>query len=125
MPSAISSCRTSAGTGRKGSHRSGCGASSPSWGRDTGKLAREFVELGFKAVVCCVDPKTLGEEFCGREFNNSFLASLPSNVDPCGENGEFHTFVYAGPIFKSEIQLTRGEVVHSGGFYFADLILCD
>ncbi len=94
----------------------------PLWGRDTSKLAREFIELGFKAVVCCVDPRRLGEEFCGREFDYSFIGSLPSGVDPCGENGEFHTFVYAGPIFKKEIELTKGEVVHRGGFYFADLI---
>lgn len=94
----------------------------PLWGRDTGKLAREFVELGFKAVVCCVDPRRLGEEFCGREYDGSFLGSLPSGVDPCGENGEFHTFVYAGPIFKNKIELTKGRVVHRGGFYFADLL---
>jgi uncharacterized protein (TIGR00290 family) len=94
----------------------------PLWGRDTGKLASEFVELGFKAVVCCVDPTRLGKEFCGREYDGSFLESLPSGVDPCGENGEFHTFVYAGPIFKDEIELTKGRVVHRDGFYFADLL---
>jgi uncharacterized protein (TIGR00290 family) len=95
----------------------------PLWGRDTGELAREFIELGFRAVVCCVDPRTLGERFCGMEYDGSFLESLPSGVDPCGENGEFHTFVYAGPIFKNEIQLTKGSIVNRGGFYFADLLL--
>jgi uncharacterized protein (TIGR00290 family) len=94
----------------------------PLWGRDTRELAMEFVELGFRAVVCCVDPRRLGEEFCGMEFDRSFIESLPSGVDPCGENGEFHTFVYAGPIFKNKIELTKGPVVHRGGFYFADLL---
>jgi uncharacterized protein (TIGR00290 family) len=94
----------------------------PIWGRDTKKLAEEFAELGFRAVTCCIDPKRLGKEFCGKEYDLSFLASIPSAVDPCGENGEFHTFVYAGPIFKNEISIKRGPVVLKGGFYFADLI---
>ncbi len=94
----------------------------PLWGRDTTKLAREFVELGFKAVVCCVDPRRLAREFCGREYDLSFLESLPSGVDPCGENGEFHTFVYSGPIFKDEITIKSGEVVLRDGFYFADIL---
>ncbi len=93
----------------------------PLWGRDTARLAAEFIEQGFRAVVCCVDPKQLGKEFCGREFDRQFLESLPSGVDPCGENGEFHTFVYAGPIFKKELAVKKGEVVLRGGFYFADL----
>jgi uncharacterized protein (TIGR00290 family) len=94
----------------------------PLWGMDTAKLATEFVEEGFKAVVCCVDPKQLGKEFCGREFDRSFLESLPRSVDPCGENGEFHTFVYAGPIFKGGIGIRKGDVVLRDGFYFADLL---
>jgi uncharacterized protein (TIGR00290 family) len=94
----------------------------PLWGQDTSKLAVEFIERGFRAVVCCTDPKTLGKEFCGKEFDHSFLESLPSSVDPCGENGEFHTFVYAGPNFKNEVAITKGEVVFRGGFYFADLL---
>lgn len=94
----------------------------PLWGLDTGRLSREFIELGFRAVVCCVDPKQLGKEFCGREFDRPFLESLPPGVDPCGENGEFHTFVYAGPIFKNEIGVTKGEVVLRDGFYFANLL---
>jgi uncharacterized protein (TIGR00290 family) len=93
----------------------------PLWGRDTGRLSREFIELGFRAVVCCVDPRRLGKEFCGREFDRSFLDSLPPGVDPCGENGEFHTFVYAGPIFNNEIGVMKGKVVLRDGFYFADL----
>jgi uncharacterized protein (TIGR00290 family) len=94
----------------------------PLWGRDTRKLAMEFVELGFQAVVCCVDPRRLDQKFCGMEYDGSFLESLPPDVDPCGENGEFHTFVYAGPIFKNKIELTKGPVVQRGGFYFADLL---
>ena len=94
----------------------------PLWGRDTLGLSREVLELGFRAVVCCVDPRMLGKEFCGREYDRSFLESLPSGVDPCGENGEFHTFVYAGPLFKNEIGITKGDVVLRDGFYFADLL---
>jgi uncharacterized protein (TIGR00290 family) len=94
----------------------------PLWGLDTSKLSLEFVERGFRAVVCCTDPRRLGKEFCGREFDRSFLESLPPGVDPCGENGEFHTFTYAGPIFKDEVAITKGEVVLRDGFYFADLL---
>jgi uncharacterized protein (TIGR00290 family) len=94
----------------------------PLWGRDTTKLAREFIGLGFKAVLCCVDPRKLGKEFCGREYDESLLESFPPAVDPCGENGEFHSFVYAGPVFDHEIPITKGEVVLRDGFYFADLL---
>ncbi|MGI0080019.1 MAG: hypothetical protein ACRECH_10385, partial [Nitrososphaerales archaeon] len=66
----------------------------PIWGRNTGDLADFFIDSGFKAIICCVNPKLLGKEYCGREFNKSFLSELPKTVDPCGENGEFHTFVY-------------------------------
>lgn len=94
----------------------------PLWGRDTAKLAREFIKSGFRAVVCCVDPRKLPREFCGREFDTPFLESIPATVDQCGENGEFHTFVYAGPIFSDEISITKGDVVLRDGFYFADLV---
>lgn len=94
----------------------------PLWGRETSKLAREFIEAGFRAVVCCVDPRKLSGEFCGREYDLAFLESIPATVDPCGENGEFHTFVYAGPIFSNEIPITKGEVVLRDGFYFADIV---
>jgi len=94
----------------------------PLWGRNTTEVAGEFIELGFKAVICCIDPRKLSKEFCGREYDHSLLESLPSGVDPCGENGEFHTFVYAGPIFKDEIAIKRGEVVLRDGFYFIDLL---
>ena len=95
----------------------------PLWGRDTTKLAREFIKRGFRATICCIDPRKLGKDFCGKEFDESFLDSLPTGVDPCGENGEFHSFVYAGPIFKRELRTTKGEVVLREGFYFADLLL--
>lgn len=94
----------------------------PLWHWDTKKLAARFVEEGFKAVVCAVDPKALDPSFCGREYDNEFLDDLPASVDRCGENGEFHTFVYAGPIFDGEVGVRKGEVVRRGGFYFADIL---
>jgi uncharacterized protein (TIGR00290 family) len=94
----------------------------PLWGLDTAALAQEFIARGFRAAVCCVDPRQLGTEFCGREYDRGFLESLPPGVDPCGENGEFHTFVYAGPIFKKEIRINKAEAVLRGGFCFADLV---
>ena len=103
--------------------RLGVGAEFPLWGRDTAELARKFVELGFGAIVCTVDQRKLGREYCGREFDRSFIEDLPQGVDPCGENGEFHTFAYRGPIFSREISVARGDVVLRDGFYFCDLIL--
>ncbi|MHB8568352.1 MAG: Dph6-related ATP pyrophosphatase [Nitrososphaerales archaeon] len=94
----------------------------PLWGRDTTKLARGFIDSGFRAIICCVDPKKLGKEFCGRQFDSSFLVEIPDNVDPSGENGEFHTFVYDGPIFAQKIEVKVGEVVERDGFYFADIL---
>jgi uncharacterized protein (TIGR00290 family) len=94
----------------------------PLWGRDTSKLAREFVDDGFRAIVCCLDPKKMPAEFCGAEYDTAFLDSIPSAVDPCGENGEFHTFVYDGPIFSHGIPIRKGEVVLRDGFYFADIL---
>jgi uncharacterized protein (TIGR00290 family) len=94
----------------------------PLWGMDTSVLAREFIGSGFRAVVCCLDPRRLPGQFCGSEYDSAFLESIPATVDPCGENGEFHTFVYAGPIFSKEIAIMKGEVVLRDGFYFADII---
>ncbi len=94
----------------------------PLWKRDTQELAAQFVKDGFKAVVCTVDPKALSANYCGREFDESFLSDLPPSVDPCGENGEFHTFVYGGPIFEDEIPVRKGEVVLRDGFCFADIL---
>jgi uncharacterized protein (TIGR00290 family) len=94
----------------------------PIWGRDTKELAKYFVDSGFKAIVCCVDPKKISIKFCGREFDNRFLSELPASADPCGENGEFHTFVYDGPIFDEKISVETGSVVERDGFYFADIL---
>lgn len=97
----------------------------PLWGRDTRELAAEMIAGGLRAYVTCVDPKQLGADFVGREFNASFLDDLPKGVDPCGENGEFHTFVYEGPMFRQTIPVEPGEVIRRDGFYFADLTFRD
>ncbi|MDG6906425.1 MAG: adenine nucleotide alpha hydrolase [Nitrososphaerota archaeon] len=94
----------------------------PIWGKGTEELANFFVASGFKAIICCVDPKKIGKEFCGREYDLDLLFDLPVNVDPCGENGEFHTFVYDGPIFRKKIDVKVGEVVEREGIYFADIL---
>jgi uncharacterized protein (TIGR00290 family) len=95
----------------------------PIWKQDTGELARSFIELGFKAVITCVDSHHLEKDFAGREFDRQFLADLPPGVDPCGENGEFHSFVYDGPIFRGPIAHQKGEVVlRDNRFYFCDLL---
>ena len=94
----------------------------PIWKRDTCELAREFCALGFRAIAVCIEAKKLSRDFAGRELDESFFRDLPGGVDPCGENGEFHTFVYDGPIFSSPIALQRGEIVERAGFYFCDLL---
>lgn len=83
----------------------------PLWKRDTKDLFLEFISLGFKAITVCTNAKYLDDSFCGRELDHSFLSDLPNNVDPCGENGEFHTFVYDGPIFNQPIKFEIGEKV--------------
>ena len=83
----------------------------PLWKKDTTKLIRKFLNLGFKAIVVCVNAKLLDKSFAGRILDEDFLKDLPQNVDPCGENGEFHTFVFDGPIFKYPIAFERGPVV--------------
>ncbi len=95
----------------------------PLWKKDTHELAKTFIDLGFKAVVTCVDSDVLDKNFVGRAFDKQFLSDLPSNIDPCGENGEFHSFVYDGPIFQKRILYTKGEVVlRENRFYYCDLI---
>ena len=81
----------------------------PVWGRDTTRFIREFIGMGFKAVVTCVDGKVLDSSFAGMMIDEDFLSALPPHVDPCGENGEFHTFVFDGPIFKEAVRLSVGE----------------
>jgi uncharacterized protein (TIGR00290 family) len=94
----------------------------PVWGRDTTEFIRSFIALGFKAVVTCVDPRALPPTFAGRVIDERFLRDLPPGVDPCGENGEFHSFVYAGPLFREEVKVTVGQVVLRDGFTFCDLL---
>jgi uncharacterized protein (TIGR00290 family) len=94
----------------------------PLWGRDTTALAGEFLDAGFAATLVCVDPRALDPAFAGRAYDERLLAELPPGVDPCGENGEFHTFVSAGPIFAEPIACERGEIVERDGFVFCDLL---
>lgn len=114
----------------------------PLWKRDTRELLHEFLELGFKTVVVCVNEQYLDKSFCGRMVDGDFIKDLPANVDVCGENGEFHTFVFDGPLFKQPISFVAGEIVHRKyaapekegddcfqpvatneyGFYFCDLL---
>jgi uncharacterized protein (TIGR00290 family) len=94
----------------------------PVWGRDTTRFVREFIRLGFKAVVTCVDGKVLDSSFAGMMIDEDFLSALPAHVDPCGENGEFHTFVFDGPIFKEAVRLSVGEKIERGTFWFCDLL---
>ena len=95
----------------------------PVWGLDTQRLAWEMVESGLRARLVCVDPRKLPAEFAGRDFDADLLRELPEGVDPCGENGEFHSFVYAGPMFREPIPIESGEVVERDGFVFADVRL--
>jgi uncharacterized protein (TIGR00290 family) len=95
----------------------------PIWKRDTAELAREFIELGFKAVITCIDSNVLDKAFVGRLYDQQFLSDLPSTVDPCGENGEFHSFVYDGPMFQKEVPYTKGETVfRDNRFWYCDLM---
>jgi uncharacterized protein (TIGR00290 family) len=93
----------------------------PLWGRDTGELAATFIEAGFGALLTCVDTDKLDGAFAGRSFDAALLAELPAGIDPCGEHGEFHTFVFAGPIFRSPIGIVTGEAVVREGFAFCDV----
>jgi len=93
----------------------------PLWRKDTRKLAHQFIDSGFQATLVCVDPNQLDPLFCGRDFDWAMLADLPVTTDPCGENGEFHTFVHAGPIFRRPIPITKGAVVERDGVWFCDL----
>jgi uncharacterized protein (TIGR00290 family) len=95
----------------------------PIWKRDSAELAKTFTEQGFEAVITCVDSHSLDGRFVGREFDRQFLAELPSTVDPCGENGEFHSFAHNGPIFRNRIRYEKGEIVlRDDRFYYCDLI---
>ena len=94
----------------------------PLWGKETVDLAQRFVSCGFKAVVVCVDPRQIDVSHCGAEYDDALLRALPGSADPCGERGEFHTFVYDGPMFSQPIETRRGVVVEREGFVFCDLL---
>jgi uncharacterized protein (TIGR00290 family) len=102
--------------------RIGMTAIFPIWKRDTCELIRSFHANRFRAVAVCVDSKVLDPSFAGRELDESFFRDLPPHADPCGENGEFHTFVFDGPIFQSPIPIRTGEIVNRDGFIFCDLL---
>jgi uncharacterized protein (TIGR00290 family) len=94
----------------------------PLWGLDTSQLARQMIGAGVRARVTTVDPRHLPASFAGRDFDASLLADLPAGVDPCGERGEFHSFCYDGPMFRTPIRIDSGSVVERDGFVFADLV---
>ncbi|MEO0143870.1 MAG: diphthine--ammonia ligase [candidate division WOR-3 bacterium] len=93
----------------------------PLWKLNTMDLIKEFIELGFKAIVVCVDLKVLDISFLGKEINEEFVKEIENKIDVCGENGEFHTFVYDGPIFKEKILFERGDIVIRGDYGYLDL----
>jgi uncharacterized protein (TIGR00290 family) len=112
----------------------------PIWKRDTKQLMNAFIDAGFKAIIVCVNERELDKSFCGREIDKDFCKDLPRTIDPCGENGEFHTFVYDGPIFSTPVRFKKGDIVNKQypapkntgnnqqtvdnyGFYFCDLLL--
>lgn len=94
----------------------------PLWRIPTDRLVREMIAGGQRALITCVDPKKLGREFAGREIDLACVDALPAGVDPCGENGEFHSFVFAGPAFTKPVAVRSGEVVERDGFVFADVM---
>jgi diphthamide synthase (EF-2-diphthine--ammonia ligase) len=94
----------------------------PVWGIPTDVLARDMIAAGLRAKLTCVDRKQIEPHFAGREFDAKLLTELPTGADPCGENGEFHSFVYAGPMFRGAIPVKSGEVIHRDQFAFADLV---
>lgn len=102
--------------------RSGLIGIYPVWGRPTDDFVLDFIDRGFKAVTTCVDLSVLDESYVGRVIDRDFLSGLPAGVDPCGENGEFHTFVFDGPIFRRRIGFSVGERVTRGSFCFCDLV---
>jgi uncharacterized protein (TIGR00290 family) len=98
----------------------------PLWKIDTSSIVNDLIAKQFKTVICCVDDKHLGKEYLGKEIDSSFIKQLPVTVDPCGENGEFHTFCYDGPLFKNKIGFTLGEKIYKqfreNGFWYCDLV---
>lgn len=97
----------------------------PLWGMNTTHLAKEMIYAGIKAVITCIDPQKLDSSFVGRQFNEQLLSDFSKDIDPCGENGEFHTFVYEGPMFYKSIPISIGTVVERNGFIFRDVMSLD
>jgi uncharacterized protein (TIGR00290 family) len=97
----------------------------PLWGRETGALAREMIAGGLRAYLTCVDPRRVPRELSGRAFDQALFSSLPKGADPCGENGEFHTFAWDGPMFTAPIAVQVGDTVERDGFVFTDLVRAD
>jgi uncharacterized protein (TIGR00290 family) len=93
----------------------------PLWHRDTAQLAQDIIAQGFRAIVVCLDPRVMDPSFAGRAFDLAFLADLPDDLDPCGENGEFHTFVWDAPMYQQLIPCTTGDVVTRDGFVYCDV----
>ncbi len=94
----------------------------PLWGIPTADLGRTMIRSGLKAVLTCIDPKQLAREFCGMSYDQTLLANLPPSVDPCGEKGEFHTFVYDGPMFQHPLPVTVSDIIERDGYVFADVL---
>ncbi len=95
----------------------------PLWGKSSRNLARKFLDLRFNAIITSVDSTLLDGSFIGEIFNDEFISAIPKNVDPCGENGEFHTFVFDGPLFSHPIQFKKGKIIcRENRFYYIDLI---
>ena len=94
----------------------------PIWKRDTGELIETFLNRGFRSITCCIDTGKLPETFVGRQIDRDFLRELPEGVDPCGENGEFHSFAWAGPLFAEPIPVRLGETIRRDSFLFCDLL---
>lgn len=105
-------------------HLAACGMTPvfPLWCKDTRRLAEEMLDGGLSAYLTCVDPRKLDRKFAGRRFDAALLSELPPAIDPCGENGEFHTFANAGPMFARDVPVTVGEVVERDGLVFADIL---
>ncbi len=102
--------------------RIGMTALFPIWKRDTRELIRHFHSVNFRSIAVCIDGKKLPHSFAGRELDAAFFNDLPPGIDPCGENGEFHTFIFDGPIFHSPIAVRTGEVIERDSFIFCDLL---
>ena len=93
----------------------------PVWGIPTDSLSKDMISSGLRTIITCIDPRKISKEFAGREYTNDFISDLPAGVDPCGENGEFHSFVFDGPMFTKPIEIEVGEVVTRDDFVFADV----